>query len=254
MKTGVWISALACSGLLLAACANDGLHRPSKQERRSEVARIQTQLALEYMRIGDYRAAVATADEAIANEPKNETIWLVRAQIHQALGMDGMAEQGFQTALKLKPDSAEANNNYGWFLCSRRHQPQQAAAYFDRALADPTYPEPYVAYLNKGICAAKNTQYAEAEQYLRRALDFAPDFLPVQKELMRVKFLSGDSHTALQIWQDYASRVREPDSDGLLLAWRAAKAAGSNAQMKQLEAALQARFPNSEELKLLKQE
>ena len=112
----LWIAVLlACA---LSACKSTELKRPSKKERTEEVSRIKTQLSVEYMRAGDYRLAVTTIEEALQADHKNEIAWLMRAQIYQYLKVNDKAEESFQEALRLKPDSAEINNNYGWFLCN----------------------------------------------------------------------------------------------------------------------------------------
>ena len=134
----LWIAVLlACT---LSACKSTELKRPSKKERTEEVSRIKTQLSVEYMRAGDYRLAVTTIEEALQADHKNEIAWLMRAQIYQYLKVNDKAEESFREALRLKPDSAEINNNYGWFLCNYLNNPNAAIPYFDRALADPTYP------------------------------------------------------------------------------------------------------------------
>ncbi|MDO4696973.1 MAG: type IV pilus biogenesis/stability protein PilW [Neisseria sp.] len=239
--------------VLLAACTGSGLRTPDKQQRAQETARIQTQLALEYMRIGDYRSAVQTAGEAVANDAESQQAWLVRAQIYQALAMEGEAEGSFRNALKLNPDSAEANNNYGWFLCSRKNLPQQAVSYFDKALADPTYPSPHVAYLNLGICSAKAGRYTAAEDSLARALRIAPDFVPAEKELIRVKLLSGNVQEAREMWQDY-SRHGMRDAEDLWLGRQIAEASGDTGAVQEFENRIRVGFPYSEEAKSLKQD
>lgn len=239
--------------VLLAACSGNGPDAPGKRQRAEETARIQTQLALEYMRIGDYRAAVQTAGEAVANDAHSQQAWLVRAQIYQALGMDGGAESSFRRALDLNPDSAEANNNYGWFLCSRKNLPERAAAYFDKALADPTYPSPQVAYLNHGICSAKAGRYTAAADYLARALRIAPDFAAAQKEWLKVKLLSGNVREARQLWQDYSAR-RVLGAEDLWLGRQIAEASGDTAAVQEFENRIRVEFPYSEEAKSLKQD
>ena len=89
---------------------------PSRAERATQVANIKTQLAIEYMRGGDYRQATVSIEEALKADSSNEDAWLVRAQIYQYLKSARQGTGSFQKALSLKPDNAEINNNYGWFL------------------------------------------------------------------------------------------------------------------------------------------
>ena len=164
MKLNIWQPIILT--LVLGACA--GPKGPSRAERATQVANIKTQLAIEYMRGGDYRQATVSIEEALKADSSNEDAWLVRAQIYQYLKVRDKAQDSFQKALSLKPDNAEINNNYGWFLCSEMNNPAQSISYFDKALADPTYPSPFIANLNKGICSAKMGQYSLAEAYLER--------------------------------------------------------------------------------------
>ena len=132
MKLNIWQPIILT--LVLGACA--GTKGPSRAERATQVANIKTQLAIEYMRGGDYRQATVSIEEALKADSSNEDAWLVRAQIYQYLKVRDKAQESFQKALSLKPDNAEINNNYGWFLCSEMNNPAQSISYFDKALAD----------------------------------------------------------------------------------------------------------------------
>ena len=111
MKLNIWQPIILT--LVLGACA--GPKGPSRAERATQVANIKTQLAIEYMRGGDYRQATVSIEEALKADSSNEDAWLVRAQIYQYLKVREKAQESFQKALSLKPDNAEINNNYGWF-------------------------------------------------------------------------------------------------------------------------------------------
>lgn len=205
--------------LALGACSTS--YRPSRAEKANQVSNIKTQLAMEYMRGQDYRQATASIEDALKSDPKNELAWLVRAEI---------------------------NNNYGWFLCGRLNRPAESMAYFDKALADPTYPTPYIANLNKGICSAKQGQFGLAEAYLKRSLAAQPQFPPAFKELARTKMLAGQLGDADYYFKKYQSRVEVLQADDLLLGWKIAKALGNAQAAYEYEAQLQANFPYSEEL------
>lgn len=244
MKLNI-LSSLVLS-LALAGCA--GSSEPSPRERAQQVSNIKTQLALEYMRVQDYRQATQAVEDALSSNAKNEVAWLVRAQIYQYLKVQDKAQESFLKALSLKPDSAEINNNYGWFVCSFMNNPAQSIQYFDKALSDPTYPSPHVANLNKGICSAKMGQFSLAEAYLERALAAAPQFPPAFKELARTKMLAGSLNDADYYFRQYQSKVDVLQADDLLLGWRLANALGNSQAAYEYEAQLRANFPYSEEL------
>ena len=149
----VVMCATAC---VLAGCVSENpqfteFKPESKSEKRKNNARIKTELAIQYTQNRDYRSAVQAIDGAIQDDPNFEIAWLIRAQVYQHLKVYDKAEENFRHALSMKPDSAEINNNYGWFICDALKRPNDAIAYFDKALADPTYPSPEIANMNKGI-------------------------------------------------------------------------------------------------------
>ena len=179
------------------------------------------------MNAKDYRLAVTTIEEALQADRKNSIAWLMRAQIYQFLKVNDKADASFHEALRLQPDSAEINNNYGWFLCSVMNNPNAAIPYFDKALSDPTYPAPQVAYMNKGICSAKMGQYSLAQAYLERGI------------------------AADKLFRQYQSQVDNLDAGDLLLGWQLARATGSSQAAYEYEAQLRANYPYSEELQTI---
>ena len=115
----VLMCATAC---VLAGCVSENpqfteFKPESKSEKRKNNARIKTELAIQYTQNRDYRSAVQAIDGAIQDDPSFEIAWLIRAQVYQHLKVYDKAEENFRHALSMKPDSAEINNNYGWFLC-----------------------------------------------------------------------------------------------------------------------------------------
>lgn len=248
MKKGLIASLTTLA--LLVGCGGITIHTGNKEVRNrpEEVAAIKIQLAIEYMNSHDYRAAVSAIEEALQVQPRNENAWLVRAEIYQYLKVPEKAEESFQRALSIKPDSAEINNNYGWFLCNSGGRANQALAYFDRALADPTYPSPQVAYMNKGICSARLGQYNLAMAYLERSQTADPSFAPAQKEMARVRMLEGNLGEADRQFRQYQSKVDRLGADDLLLGWKIARARGQTQAAYEYEAQLRTNYPYSPEL------
>ncbi|MGB4881810.1 MAG: type IV pilus biogenesis/stability protein PilW [Neisseria sp.] len=234
--------------LVLAACAGSDIPKASKSEKAHEISQIKTQLAIEYMGAQDFRQATASIEEALQSDSKNEMAWSIRAQIYEYLKVPEKAQESFLKALAINPNSAETNNNYGWFLCNSANKANESIAYFDKALADPTYPSPYVANFNKGICTAKMGQYSLSEAYLERSLSTAPGFLPALKEMARTKMLDGKLSEADYSFRQYQSKINALNADDLLLGWRLARAMGNTQAAYEYEAQLRANYPYSEEL------
>ncbi|RRD90368.1 type IV pilus biogenesis/stability protein PilW [Conchiformibius steedae] len=255
MKKPLFSLTLALCLLGTAGCVTEGSganltkFKPlSGKERTAEAARIKTQLAIEYMNTGDYRSATATIEEALKNDRKYDMAWLTRAQIFQFLKVYEKAEASFKEALKISPAGAEINNNYGWFLCSIRNNPLEALPHFDKALADPTYPAPEVANLNKGICNAKLHKYDEADRFFERALNINPDFVAVFKERARVMLARDNIKEADHFFRQYQKRVDILNADDLLLGWRIARAEEDMQKSYEYEATLREHYPYSDEL------
>lgn len=253
MKKQHLLAAALCAWLL-GGCMMFGGNGPremTQSERDEQTARIKTQLAIEYMGSGDYRQATASIEEALKLTPNSDVAWLVKAQVYQYLKVKETAQQSFAKALSLNPTSAEINNNYGWFLCSVMENPNAAMPYFDKALADPTYPASYVAYMNKGICSAKMGQFSLAQAYLERGLATAPEFAPIQKELARTKLMAGQANDADYYFRKYQSMVDNLQADDLLLGWKISRALGNTQAAYEYEAQLRANYPYSDELRAI---
>lgn len=266
MLNNKWLILFALSGsLMLSACSGSGnknklservnpaveptrLAKLSSEERRADVVRIKTELAVEYMRSRNARAAIGAIEEALKMDPKYDVAWLVRAQIYQFLQVNDKAQESFQKALALTPDGAEINNNYGWFLCDTMKQYNQSMAYFDKSLSDPTYPTPEIANLNKGICSSRMGQYNLSDAYFERALRMNPQFIVAIKERARNKLASGDVHAADQLFRQYQSQLNQLMPDDLLLGWKIAKTQGESQASYEYEAQLRTNFPYSPEL------
>ena len=246
----VVMCATAC---VLAGCVSENpqfteFKPESKSEKRKNNARIKTELAIQYTQNRDYRSAVQAIDGAIQDDPSFEIAWLIRAQVYQHLKVYDKAEENFRHALSMKPDSAEINNNYGWFLCDAMKRPNDAMVYFDKALADPTYPSPEIANMNKGICSARAGQISMAETYFERALQLNPDFVPVFKERARAHLQQHKNAVADKEFRRYQSRVDILSADDLLLGWKIAKANNEMQAASEYEAQLRMNYPYSPEL------
>ncbi|MCO6515974.1 MAG: type IV pilus biogenesis/stability protein PilW [Snodgrassella sp.] len=235
--------------LILSACANQSINKkPTAAQRARDVAQIKTQLAIEYMKTKNYRQAVEAIDEALKNNSSSFDAWLIRAQIWQYLKEPAKAEESFQRALSIAPNSAEVNNNYGWFLCDALKKPNASIAYFDKALTDPTYPTPETAQFNKGICSSRMGQYQLANSYFERALAANPNFIAAKKEMARNNLQSGSVSEANYLFKQYQSQINKLSADDLLLGWRIERSLGNTQAAYEYEAQLRNNFPYSAEL------
>ena len=242
-------SVLSGMVLLMSACASDKLKEPTKAEKAQDLARIQNQLAIEYMNAQDYRAAIEAIEKSLAIEGRDVNTWLTRAEIYHYLKMTDKAEESYQRALSIQPNSAEVNNNYGWYKCNTLGKIADSLAHFDIALSDPTYPTPFIAYYNKGICTARLGQYAQGEALLKQALAANPQFAAANKELARLKMNEGQAALANTYFKIYQSQLQRLSADDLLLGWQISHRVGHTQAAAEYEMQLRANFPYSDELR-----
>lgn len=240
---GRWAGWLLAFGMIAPAAA-DG--------NPNELARIRSQLSVEYARIGNLKAALDNADQAVRADPAFVTAYLGRAYVLGLLQMDARAEQDYLQALKLEPSNPQANNNYGLFLCEHGRE-QDSLALFQKALANPLYDSPQSAYLNLGRCSAKLGRTDQANDYLLSALRIAPNYGPALSVLADMHLGLGNAKLAAF----YFERLRGGGGlDGMSAAdlWlgaRIARKTGDGAQEKACANELKTRFPDSRETQLL---
>lgn len=212
----------------------------------NELAQIRTQLAVEYSRLGNFKAALMSADQAIVADGLYVPAYLAKAYVLSLLKVDGEAEQHYQKALSLDPASSEANNNYGEFLCERGRA-QDGMGYFAKALSNPLYDTPQTAYLNLGRCSVKLGQKGQANDYLLSALRVSPNYPPALRELAALHFGQGNAKLAAFYFDRLADHVGEMPADVLLLGVRIARKTSEQGKAELYAARLKSRYPDSKE-------
>ena len=87
----------------------------------------------------------------------------------------------FQTAIQLKPDFADAQNNVGLILELHYKKTSEAIGHYYQALAakpnDPGY------HFNLGIALMKEKKSQEAIVHFRQAIDLNPDYEQARQAL-----------------------------------------------------------------------
>jgi type IV pilus assembly protein PilF len=154
----------------------DGAHVSSQQSVSSQTAesnatqraKVHTELGSLYLQDARYAVALEEARTAIAADSTYAPAYNLLALTHMVIGENPQAEQNFKRAINLAPGDPEISNNYGRFLCFSG-QEKRSLEYFDRAVRNPLYATPTVAYTNAGICHARLKEYKAAEDQLNRA-------------------------------------------------------------------------------------
>jgi len=244
------IAALAA----LAGCASNGagsgeLKTASDVTAAEKRASIRVQLAVGYYQNGKYEIALDEVKQALAADPDNAEAYGLRALIYTAMGQLALADDNYQTALRLKPGNPDLSNNYGSFLCTALNKPAQAMPYFDAALRNPAYQTPVSALVNAGLCSIRSKNFQAAERYLLEALRYNPDLQASNAGLARTYYERREYPRAGFFINRLieTSKLDTLSADALWLALRVQRKLGDRTQEASLAAQLRRRFPGSPE-------
>ena len=212
----------------------------SSARRKSEV---HTALAAEYYSRGNHVIALQETQRAIREDSNYAPAHNMQALIYMELREDQSAREAFDRSLRLEPNSPEALNNYGWFLCLRNEYPR-AMELLTRAVNDPLYATPEKAYLSAGLCLRRAGRSAEAENHLRRAVAIRPDLIGALYNLAEINFERGDFVEAEKYLNRFM-RVSNPTLEALVMGYKISRAKGDRVAQDSYAQQLRRRFPDA---------
>ena len=162
---------------------------------------------------------------------------------------DKAAAASFQRALRISPQDSDINNNFGWFLCQRKREPE-SIKYFLAALRNPLYATPDKSWVTAGICARQTGDLAAADEYFQKALKLRPAQPQALLQLADMAFRRKNYPEA----KSYLVRIQkeiEPTPDFLWLSLRVERAIGDLNAESSLGFQLRKNFPDSRESRAL---
>jgi type IV pilus assembly protein PilF len=233
---------------MLGGCATQGKINPGDESRARESARIHTELGAGYFAQRNIPVALEEFTIATQIDPSYPMAYTGLGLVYASLREDAKAEANFKKALELDPNSSESHNNYGTFLCSR-DRIDESITHFLAAVKNPLYQTPEAAYLNAGVCALKKQDVANAEIYLRKALQIQPLLHSAAYQLASIQFGKGNYAEVRNLLQ-YALTA-EPSPETLWLAIRAERHLGDRDAEASYALELRRKYPDSEEAKAL---
>ncbi len=246
--------------VFIAGCANRAPSPPpvleAKKQTATEIAadaryraQIHSELAANYYSRRQFDIALDELNIAVSSDAKYFPAYNMFGLTYMELGEDRLAEENFAKALKLAPNNSDVNNNYGWYLCSRKRE-KESIAYFLNAVKDPLYTQPHKPFNNAGICARRMGDNVQAEDYFRRALRLAPDDPQIHLQLADLNFARNNLPQA----RLHLTRVLEfsnASAEVLWLAVRMNRKMGDRNAEASNALKLKQRYPESREAKLL---
>jgi tetratricopeptide (TPR) repeat protein len=127
------------------------------------------QVYTESRRFGEAEKAARAAEKLAQNPADKETVGFLMGGVYERQKKYDQAEQAFKGVLAINPQNAATLNYFGYMLADRGVRLDEAAGMLQRALSqDPAN----AAFLDSmGWILYKQNKLAEAETYLRKAVD-----------------------------------------------------------------------------------
>lgn len=217
----------------------------SDQTDNQKRAQLRLQLAIGYFEQRQLNVALDELKQALAAEPNYADAFGVRALVYMDMGETRLADENFQSAMRLSPNNPDLNNNYGWYLCQNERVPQ-SIAYFEAALKNHTYQSPAKALNNAGICSLKMKNTDAAERYLAQAFQYDPGNTANNINLAKIYYDRGDYERA-RFHIGRATKDETVSAETLWLAIRIEHKLGDWAAESSLVTQLRRRHPGSAE-------
>jgi type IV pilus assembly protein PilF len=185
----------------LAASAALG-QQSTATDPAQEAGRVNARLAMEYLKRDQLQVAQEKVEKALAQFPKDVNVQLAAGLVYERLLKMRLAEKHFRQAIKVAPESPEAQNALGAFFC-RNKEHAKGEEMFMKAAANPIYRTPFVAFTNAGVCARSAGNLEQAERYLRQALTSQVDYPETYAQLAGVLHDRGNNLQARAFVERY---------------------------------------------------
>jgi type IV pilus assembly protein PilF len=210
-----------------------------------EAGRINARLAMEYLKRDQLKVAQEKIEKALVQNPRDVNVQLSAGLVYERLRENRTAEKHFRQAVKVAPDSPEAQNALGAYFC-RNKQQAKGEEMFVKAANNPLYRTPFVAYTNAGVCARSAGQLERAERYLRQALTAQVDYPETYAQLAGVLHERGNNLHARAFVERYLA-VAPATADMLLLGYNIEVAMKDQSAAAAFRSRLEKEFPDSEQ-------
>ena len=240
--------------LLLTGCASQGpdhdtgtiIGEVSDSRNR---AKLHTELASLYYGNGNLGVALEELRSATTADANYAPAYGMYGLVYMQMKDNGRAEASFERALRIAPNDADINHNYGWFLCQTAREPA-SINYFLTAIRNPLYATPWRSYSAAGFCSLKVNQLKDAEAFFDRALKFEPDEPASLLYLGQIRYRQGNIGEARKLVARH-NKVAAPSAESLWLALRIERRLGERVAEQSYANQLRRRFPTSPEFQQL---
>ena len=215
-------------------------------------AKLHTELASLYYSAGNLGVALEELRVAASADSGYAPTYGMFGLVYMQLKENHRAEESFERALRLSPNDADINHNYGWFLCHTGREPA-SIKYFLHAIRNPLYPTPWRSYAAAGMCTLKGDNGAktkEAEAFFERALRLEPDEPTSLLQLGHIRYRQGNVGEARRLVARH-NKLANPSPESLWLALRIERKLGERVAEQGFANQLRRRYPDSAEFQAL---
>jgi type IV pilus assembly protein PilF len=241
--------------LLLAGCAGQSDPTHDTGTIIGEVgdprnrAKLHTELASLYYGNGNLGVALEELRSATSADSGYAPAHGMYGLVYMQLRENDRAEASFERALRLSPNDADINHNYGWFLCQTGREPS-SINYFLHAIRNPLYPTPWRSYSAAGFCKLKVNEVKDAEAFFERALKLEPDEPGALLQLGQIRYRQGNMGEARKLVARH-NKLVTPSAESLWLALRIERRLGERVAEQAFANQLRRRHPTSPEYEAL---
>lgn len=218
---------------------------PGKPKDTLTRAKLHTELGALYFQTGNLIVALEELTIATSINPDYAPAYSTRGLVLYYIKELPSAESDFKRALSIAENDPEINNNYGWFLCQTGKE-REAIPYFEKAMRNPLYQTPALAYLNAGACYIKLNELDVAEDHIRKSLRLMPDNPQALFQLAKILYQRGN-YDAAREYLKKVTQANEPSAEVLWLYLRVERRLGDSSSESSLAAQLRRKYPDSSE-------
>ena len=212
-------------------------------------ARVHTELAGAYFERGNMGVALDELRQATSADPSYPQAYGLLGLVYMELKDKAQAESNFEKGLRLSPNDADINHNYGWFLCQNGRE-KDSIKYFLQALRNPLYASPGRSYSAAGLCSMRANNPKDAEEFFQRALRLDADDPTSLLQLGQIRYRQGNFEEARRLVSRY-NKLVSPNPESLWLGVKVERKLGERVSEQSYANQLRRRFPNSAEYQSL---
>jgi type IV pilus assembly protein PilF len=208
-------------------------------------ARAHTELAGAYLSRGSTGVALEELRLAINADSGYAPAYNLLGLAHMDLRENAQAEQAFGRALRLNPNDADTNHNFGWFLCQTGRE-EEGVRYMLTAVRNPLYAQPQKTYALAASCVLQKNNAKDALDFYDRSLRLDPTYPPALIGLAQLRYRRGELDQARALVARY-NRAVEPTAESLWLGVRIERKLGDRVAEGSYATQLRRRFAGSKE-------